>query len=164
MKLNSGWKLSLAGLVFAATAVVATPAQHAFVAHHEAVHSNSSASEFPPVRGASASLASTNKWTKIETMEALPNYQLRIKEPKLCNTNTTQYSGYLDTDEDRHFFFWFFEARNAKREDAPIVLWMNGGPGCSSFTGLLMELGPCRVDKGGKTLSFNKYGWDDKAH
>ncbi|KAJ1827417.1 hypothetical protein LPJ56_001672 [Coemansia sp. RSA 2599] len=163
MKLLYGSASALAGLVLAATAVVASPAQHPFVAHHEA-HDASSASEFPPARGASASLASANKWTKIETMEALPNYQLRIKEPKLCSTNTTQYSGYLDTAEDRHFFFWFFEARNDKREDAPIVLWMNGGPGCSSFTGLLMELGPCRVDKGGKTLSFNKYGWDDKAH
>ncbi|KAI8326155.1 peptidase S10, serine carboxypeptidase [Martensiomyces pterosporus] len=97
-------------------------------------------------------------------MAALPSYQLRIKQPQLCDKNTTQYSGYLDTDEDKHFFFWFFEARNVKREDAPIILWMNGGPGCSSFTGLLMELGSCRIDKGGKTASFNKYGWNDQAH
>ncbi|KAJ1962780.1 hypothetical protein GGI12_002445 [Dipsacomyces acuminosporus] len=97
-------------------------------------------------------------------MEALPNFQLRIKQPNLCDKNTTQYSGYLDTADDKHFFFWFFEARNVKRDDAPVILWMNGGPGCSSFTGLLMELGSCRVEKGGRSATFNKHGWNDQAH
>ncbi|KAJ1847218.1 hypothetical protein LPJ73_004309 [Coemansia sp. RSA 2703] len=165
--LNSG-SATLAKPFAAALALVAvvaaTPAQHAFIAPHDVHAIPQSSPEAPAARIASPELVSSNKWTKIETMEALPNYQLRIKEPKLCDTNTTQYSGYLDTDEDRHFFFWFFEARNVKRDDAPIILWMNGGPGCSSFTGLLMELGPCRVDKGGKTASPHKYGWNDKAH
>ncbi|KAJ2720100.1 hypothetical protein GGI07_004812 [Coemansia sp. Benny D115] len=153
--------LAAMGLVLA-TAVVASPAQqHFFGGHHEAPEASSPSTSS---RVASANLVNMDKWTRITSMEALPNFQLRIKEPNLCAPNTTQYSGYLDTDEDRHFFFWFFEARNAKREDAPIILWMNGGPGCSSFTGLLMELGPCRVDKGGKSASPNAFGWNDKAH
>jgi cathepsin A (carboxypeptidase C) len=49
-------------------------------------------------------------------------------------------SGYLDIDEDKHFFFWFFESRSKPKED-PLVLWLNGGPGGSSMLGLLMELG-----------------------
>ncbi|KAJ2500988.1 hypothetical protein GGH96_002305 [Coemansia sp. RSA 1972] len=159
---NAARSLAAAGLALAAVAA-ASPAQHAFAPHHP--HSElSSDMPFTPARNATASLVSDAKWQRIESMAALPNYQLRIKQPKLCDANTTQYSGYLDTAEDRHFFFWFFEARNAKREDAPIVLWMNGGPGCSSFTGLLMELGSCRIDKGGKSASFNKYGWNDQAH
>ncbi|KAJ1946056.1 hypothetical protein FBU59_002132 [Linderina macrospora] len=97
-------------------------------------------------------------------MDAIPNYQLRVKNPGLCDTSVTQYSGYLDTAEDRHFYFWFFEARKVKREDAPIILWLNGGPGCSSFTGLLMELGPCRVTKGGNSTDYNPFGWNDRAH
>lgn len=34
-------------------------------------------------------------------------YNLRIKEPKLCDPSVLQYSGYLDIAEDKHIFFWF---------------------------------------------------------
>ncbi|KAJ2251984.1 hypothetical protein GGI13_003544 [Coemansia sp. RSA 455] len=98
-------------------------------------------------------------------MKAYPDYRLRVKSPNLCETNVTQYSGYLDTADDKHFFFWFFEARNsAKTGDTPVILWTNGGPGCSSMVGALMELGPCRVNKGGAGTSRNPYGWNENAH
>ncbi|KAJ2034383.1 hypothetical protein H4S03_005018, partial [Coemansia sp. S3946] len=98
-------------------------------------------------------------------MKAYPEYRLRVKSPNLCDTNVTQYSGYLDTADDKHFFFWFFEARNpAKTGDTPVILWTNGGPGCSSMVGVLMELGPCRVNKGGTGTSRNPYGWNENAH
>ncbi|KAJ3000216.1 hypothetical protein HDV02_000129 [Globomyces sp. JEL0801] len=91
-----------------------------------------------------------------------PNYSLRIKsDVKLCDPN---YSGYLDfKDDDRHFYFWFFESRS-KPETDPVVLWLNGGPGCSSFTGLLMELGPCRVDKGAGSTTINPHSWNSNAN
>lgn len=40
-----------------------------------------------------------------------------------------QKSGYLDTSDSRHFFFYHFESRSDPKND-PIVLWVNGGPGC----------------------------------
>ncbi|KIM59125.1 hypothetical protein SCLCIDRAFT_27552 [Scleroderma citrinum Foug A] len=74
-----------------------------------------------------------------------------------------QYSGYLDITDDKHLFFWFFESRNSPK-DAPLVLWLNGGPGCTSSGGLLFELGPCRVADGGRNVTFNPYSWNTNAN
>ncbi|KAF9533625.1 carboxypeptidase C [Crepidotus variabilis] len=93
----------------------------------------------------------------------LQSYDLRVTEPKLCDSTVKQYSGYLDVASDKHLFFWFFEARN-KPKDAPLVLWLNGGPGCSSSTGLLFELGPCNIANEGKNTTFNPHSWTKDAN
>ncbi|KAL2477233.1 Serine carboxypeptidase-like 40 [Forsythia ovata] len=46
----------------------------------------------------------------------------------------------------------------------PLVLWLNGGPGCSSIAGAMTELGPFRVNSDGKTLWYNKYAWNELAN
>ncbi|PPQ66021.1 hypothetical protein CVT26_010777 [Gymnopilus dilepis] len=90
-------------------------------------------------------------------------YDLRVTEPKLCDPSVKQYSGYLDVAEDKHLFFWFFESRNAPA-DAPLILWLNGGPGCSSSTGLLFELGPCSIANDGQNVTKNPYSWNTHAN
>lgn len=88
-----------------------------------------------------------------------------MREPKaLCDSSSKQYSGYLDIADDAHLFYWFFESRSKHPEKDPLVLWLNGGPGCSSTTGLLFELGPCRVENGGLNTSYNPYSWTESAN
>ena len=41
---------------------------------------------------------------------------------------------------------------------------MNGGPGCSSSTGLLFELGPCSIANEGQNTTYNKYSWTESAN
>ncbi|KAJ3556355.1 hypothetical protein NM688_g2075 [Phlebia brevispora] len=95
---------------------------------------------------------------------AFQNYQLRITKPRLCDPSVTQYSGYLDISEARHLFFWFFESRNSP-EDAPLMLWLNGGPGGSTIAaGLLFEHGPCSVAPDGNRTIRNDYAWNEKVN
>jgi cathepsin A (carboxypeptidase C) len=56
-----------------------------------------------------------------------------------------------------------FEARENPK-DAPLILWLTGGPGCSSMVALLSENGPCTVAEGGMHTIPNKYSWNQKAN
>lgn len=56
----------------------------------------------------------------------------------------------------------FFESRHSP-ETAPLVLWLNGGPGASSLvSGLLYENGACLFENG--TLTRNPYSWNERAN
>lgn len=57
----------------------------------------------------------------------------------------------------------FFEARNSPAE-APVILWLSGGPGCSSSAGLFFELGPCLIANEGRDTTFNPYSWNTHAN
>lgn len=66
-------------------------------------------------------------------------------------------------DDDIFMVFRFFESRTAPA-DAPLILWLNGGPGCSSSTGLLFELGPCSIKNEGHNVTHNPYSWNTHAN
>ncbi|CAN6650644.1 carboxypeptidase Y [Trichomonascus vanleenenianus] len=103
-------------------------------------------------------------WLHIVEDSEFPQHALRVRNPEELGVDTVkQYSGYLDVkDEDAHFFYWFFESRNDPEND-PVVLWLNGGPGCSSTgTGLFFELGPARISEEHKPVR-NDWAWNNNA-
>ena len=78
------------------------------------------------------------------------------------STSVHQPCSVLMIDDDKHLFFWWFESRNDPVKD-DVIMWLNGGPGCSSMTGLLMELGPCRINNHGNGTVNNPHSWTNNA-
>lgn len=75
-------------------------------------------------------------------------------------------TGYL-TVGSSELFYYFIESQGNPEED-PIFLWLTGGPGCSSFNGLIYEIGPMEFDienyKGGlPKLRPYEYAWTKTA-
>ncbi|GKC22278.1 serine carboxypeptidase II-2, partial [Tanacetum coccineum] len=61
---------------------------------------------------------------------------------------------YVTVNEEngRALFYWLTEATQDPASK-PLVLWLNGGPGCSSIAyGMSEEVGPFHVDKDGKSV------------
>ncbi|XP_023548786.1 serine carboxypeptidase-like 34 [Cucurbita pepo subsp. pepo] len=78
-----------------------------------------------------------------------------------------QYAGYVTVNEShgRALFYWFFEAIGNSHQK-PLLLWLNGGPGCSSVGyGAAEELGPFFPQKGDEPkLKFNPHTWNRVAN
>jgi cathepsin A (carboxypeptidase C) len=83
----------------------------------------------------------------------------------LCDTSVKSVSGYFNVESgvDKNYFFWLFESRSTPSSD-PLIMWLNGGPGCSSMLGLLTENGPCTVSADGQTTINNPYSWNNNAN
>lgn len=84
----------------------------------------------------------------------------RVNLPNDPNS-TVSYSGYLTLDDYRNsnMFFWFFPAKN-NPYDAPVAIWLQGGPGGSSLFGLFAENGPFNVNAD-MSLVYRQYSWTD---
>ncbi|WCJ18582.1 serine carboxypeptidase-like 40 [Euphorbia peplus] len=81
--------------------------------------------------------------------------------------NFSQYGGYITVDKSagRALYYYFVEAQHYPKESLPLLLWLNGGPGCSSLAyGAMQELGPFRVYSDGKTLYKNQFSWNYAAN
>lgn len=82
------------------------------------------------------------------------------------NLSFEHYAGYVTVNEDsgRALFYWFIEAAEDP-DSKPLVLWLNGGPGCSSIAyGEAEEIGPFHIKADGKTLYLNPYSWNQVAN
>jgi serine carboxypeptidase-like 19/serine carboxypeptidase-like clade 1 len=48
--------------------------------------------------------------------------------------------GVGETDDDMQVFYYFIKSENNPKKD-PLMLWLSGGPGCSSLSGLASQIG-----------------------
>ncbi|XP_028761512.1 serine carboxypeptidase-like 46 isoform X2 [Neltuma alba] len=75
-----------------------------------------------------------------------------------------QYAGYITVDENQHrALFYYFAEAESEPASKPLVLWLNGGPGCSSVgAGALVEHGPFKPSE--NALVKNEYSWNREAN
>ncbi|KAI4990041.1 hypothetical protein ZWY2020_038404 [Hordeum vulgare] len=107
---------------------------------------------------AESSVADQSSMKAADMITALPG------QPEGVDFN--QYGGYVTVDEEngRALFYYLVESPSGA-SDKPLVLWLNGGPGCSSLGyGAMQELGPFRVTEDNKTLSRNMNAWNNVAN
>lgn len=77
----------------------------------------------------------------------------------MTNVGFSQYSGYVTVNRGagRALFYWLVESTVGGK---PLVLWLNGGPGCLSVAyRTAEEVGPFRLGAYGESLMMNPYSW-----
>jgi carboxypeptidase D len=79
---------------------------------------------------------------------------------------TDHWAGLLPASDggDKYLFYWLFapsETESKADKDIPLIIWLNGGPACSSMDGLWLENGPFRLQQNGDdwTIDIDKYSW-----
>ncbi|PWN32650.1 alpha/beta-hydrolase [Meira miltonrushii] len=83
--------------------------------------------------------------------------------PGLPFKTKTSWSGNIpipDTDSVKNgtLSFWLW-GKDDHEPGKDLVIWMSGGPGCSSLLASSIENGPFLFDSANGTLSTNKYSW-----
>jgi len=70
------------------------------------------------------------------------------------------YSGYLEVNEAKSLHYMFIESQNEAPLIDPLVIWFNGGPGCSSMLGFTQEHGPYKIESGTDYWQVNEFSWN----
>ncbi|XP_048497281.1 serine carboxypeptidase-like 7 isoform X4 [Beta vulgaris subsp. vulgaris] len=80
-------------------------------------------------------------------------------------------TGYVGVgkDEEVKLFYYFIKSERDPERD-PLMLWLTGGPGCSAFSGLVLEIGPlifnnsaCDWHSKSPTFQLNPSSWTKVA-
>jgi carboxypeptidase C (cathepsin A) len=75
------------------------------------------------------------------------------------------WSGYISIfGSSKMIHYFFVESANDPVND-PLVIWYNGGPGCSSMLGFMQEHGPFLWETGKSNWTGNNpHSWNQKAN
>lgn len=76
--------------------------------------------------------------------------------------NETHYPGFVKLNDKSDIFYWLFESRH-NPSTAPLVIWLTGGPGCSSELALFTENGPYWIQDD-LNLTRNEHSWNNNSN
>ncbi|TNV78654.1 hypothetical protein FGO68_gene7983 [Halteria grandinella] len=73
------------------------------------------------------------------------------------------YSGYLPIPGTFKQLHYVTALSQSNWQTDPVIVWFNGGPGCSSMLGLFQEHGPYVQENGAQNFSANLWSWNKEA-
>ncbi|EGG02856.1 putative carboxypeptidase KEX1 precursor [Melampsora larici-populina 98AG31] len=84
-------------------------------------------------------------------------------QPITTTSEITSTTSTSSSTSQSHLWFWFIRPNHIPNRQK-LVIWFNGGPGCSSLEGGLMEIGPLRVSKKSSKLTNSQWSWSQYAN
>lgn len=108
------------------------------------------------------------------TIKHFDNYSISYKPTTICETQAKAWSGYVHMpgsyigdivphNETVSLFFWYFEARH-NPQDAPVAIYLSGGPGQTSMFGVAWDGGPCYVMPDSNSTEENPWSWNEHVN
>lgn len=73
------------------------------------------------------------------------------------------YSGYVPINGTQKSLHYMAALSQGDWTVDPVIIWFNGGPGCSSMIGFLQEHGPYVMEDGALNFTKNQYSWNNEA-
>ncbi|KAI6089929.1 alpha/beta-hydrolase [Hypoxylon rubiginosum] len=123
------------------------------------------ASLWSSVRVAAGALLGLTCWTAIARADmSAGDYYVHSLPGAPEGDLIKMHAGHIEItpEHNGNLFFWHFQNQHIANRQRTVI-WLNGGPGCSSEDGALMEIGPYRL-KDENTLEYNNGSWNEFAN
>ncbi|KAI1416238.1 alpha/beta-hydrolase [Hypoxylon sp. FL1857] len=123
------------------------------------------ASLWSSARVAAGALLGLACWTSMATAELTASDYYVHSLPGVPEGDLIKmHAGHIEItpEHNGNLFFWHFQNQHIANRQRTVI-WLNGGPGCSSEDGALMEIGPYRL-KDQNNLEYNNGSWNEFAN
>lgn len=95
---------------------------------------------------------------------AFPSEDLVSSLDQMPDLSFGLYSGYVPINNTEKQIHYIAALSKGDWRVDPVLIWFNGGPGCSSMLGWAQEHGPYVIENGATNFTSNYYTWNNEAN
>ncbi|KAF2126297.1 alpha/beta-hydrolase [Dothidotthia symphoricarpi CBS 119687] len=126
-----------------------------------------------------SSANSTDEPEELHTIDSkiAPGATISYKQTHICETTpgVQAFSGYINlpsslisdvggaAEYNASIFYWYFESRKDPK-NAPLSIYVGGGPGTTSLGGVTAENGPCYINPDSNSTRLNPWSWNNNVN
>ncbi|PYH47475.1 putative serine carboxypeptidase, partial [Aspergillus saccharolyticus JOP 1030-1] len=111
-------------------------------------------------------LRSARPSNRLPLLDSISQFEVHSLPGAPPSSLPTSWAGRIpvpDAKPGNALFFWLFQAEDPAYDDN-LIIWFNGGPGCSSLIGLMSGNGPLAFVGNSTELIGNPYSWTRLGH